>query len=207
MFEVLFLCFALLCFPVSVFLPLPICCSNTRKTMKSSKEEIKLGWRAGSENIPVFMLIPAIGVNRAWFNAQLFYSTLCLIPLMPLKLHRLSWNHHYSEQTETGWCSGAEQTAAISLKLLATEPLNDLFSQICIRKSPPLCWQWRALDLCHHGSSPKGTKNAFPAWVCMLSFTNHLLFFFNTLGTFQKSRPPLLKFSMFGFWPKVNLGF
>lgn len=52
-----------------------------------------------------------------------------------------------------------------------------------------------------------GGEGGFPHLHCMLLFINHLctFLFLNTLGTSKKIEPPLLKFSMFHFWPKVSL--
>lgn len=133
--EVLFLCFALLsckCIFVSSFLLF-----KHRENNKSPKKETQLGWGAGSENIPVFMFILAIGINRAWFSAQFCHSTLCLLLLRLVKLHWLPWNHLYSEQIETGWCS--EGTAVISFQFYRLELLSDLLSQTCTQWSSPWC--------------------------------------------------------------------
>lgn len=47
----------------------------------------------------------------------------------------------------------------------------------------------------------------FPCLYLHALLTSHLhtFLFFNPLEAFQKIQPPLLKFSMFHFWPKVSL--
>lgn len=52
-----------------------------------------------------------------------------------------------------------------------------------------------------------GGEAHLPHLHCMLLFINHLhsFLYLNTFGTSKKIQPPLLKFSMFHFWPKVSL--
>lgn len=154
------------------------------------------------------MFILAIRVNRAWFNAQLCHSTLCLLLLMPVKLHWLPWNHHYSEQIETGGCSA--WTAAVSFQVSETGTAEwSVFSELHkvivtlmpTVKGPALLSLWICL------TKSMGAMHISPTSICMLCFTSHLhtFLFFNPLETFKKIQPPLLKFSMFHFWPKVSL--
>lgn len=176
--------FSLLCFAL-------LSCARTfissylqfkyKENNKSPKEETKLGWRAGGENIPVFMFILAVGVNMASFNSQLCHSTLCLLLLMSVKLHRLPWNHHCSEQIGTGWCSGAERTAAISFQLLETgtaewsafSDLNKVIITLMLTvKDPALLSLWRCLV------KSTGSVHVSPTCICTLGCTSHLHTFF-----------------------------
>lgn len=123
------------------------------------------------------MFILAIGVNRAWFSAQLCHSTLCLLLLMQVKLHQPTWNH-YREQTETGWCS--EWTAVISFQLSEIWtaewcPFSDLYKVVITfmltLKGPALLSLWICLI------KSKGVMHVCPACIstlCLPTISVHL---------------------------------